>query len=167
MPKKPSHYSTAEMLWNSTAYCDQWEEVMALYDENGILRMVVTKDDQTEAYDVLLIGTWNKVLYRLWGGISFKTMRQSMASCFNLHLGLKGRHNPTFVACEQNKTKKQVPEVLTHSRSNVIRHGGFHQVEDAFEEIEIAKKYLQLAKAELEPNELFYDYEAKSFTLKT
>lgn len=163
MSKKPSHYSMAKMLWNTLAYCNQWEEVLAVYDENGILRIIVAKDDQAKAYDVALIGSWDKVLYRFWGGISLRNMRKSMESCFKLYRALVNRRMPTFVACEQNKTKKKVPEILTHTRSEVIRKGSFKAVEDAFEETLIAKKYLQVAKEEMEPIELLYNHSSDIF----
>lgn len=152
---KAAHFTSAKLLWNTTAYCDQWLKAMAIYDDSGNLRCVI-KDEEDGGYDVLLIGDDEKVLYYTYN-IRLGTVKDNMEACFKLHLDLKDVWNPTFSASKSCPKNIEVYEILTHTRVGAMRHGQFRKIEDASEKIAFALEELDRATASMGAECVFFD----------
>lgn len=147
--RRPSHYTKANLLWSTTAYCDQWNKVMAIYDKNDNLRMVVAEDPEVELYDVLMIGDDESFLISSLG-LDLGTTNKNMSTCFALYYYFIGKYAPKFMPTPENKQIIRVCDVLVHSRRGVIKNGGFKVCDDASKETTLALAALMEAKIEVE-----------------
>lgn len=130
---KPSkHYSIADLLWGTTAYCDQWEKTMAIYDDNDKLRAVI-KDHGYDTVSVLMIGDDKTELYLInRGGFELGSTGKNKNACFKLFLLLRDSIGmPTFIppCCK----KREIPlyQIFIHTRAEVIaRRRWFRATDD-------------------------------------
>lgn len=148
--RRPSHYTKANLLWSTTAYCDQWNKVMAIYDKNDNLRMVVAEDPEEETYDVLLIGEDEKLLLSSYG-FELGSTSKNMNACFTLYRYFEGDECvPKFMPTPENKMIIKVYDILVHTKASAIKHGGFKICDDASKEIAMAVAALREAKATMD-----------------
>ena len=137
---KARHYSKAKLLWNNMAYCDQWNKVMAVYDENENLRAVI-KEICDNDYDVLLIGDDDQILYK-FDDIELGSTSKNLSACFEIYCRLQYFYTPSYLPSYRRTDKIQLYQIFTHTRVGAQRTGGFHVTgEDAQEKIAKALEY--------------------------
>lgn len=128
MPRA-NHYSKAKLLWNNVAYCDQWEKVMAVYDEFENLRAVVKEIDDEE-YTVLLIGEDTQILYVVYG-IELGSTGKNMKACFGIYCRLQYEDTPSYVPSYCRTEGINLYQIFTHTKVGARRTGGFHVTDDS------------------------------------
>ena len=165
--RKKANYSRATLLYGTTAYCDQWNHIMAVYDMHNHLRGVVAESDGINSYDVLLIGDDGQMLYQVFD-VELGSTSKNMSSCFNLFLELRHVETPTFLYCKENKGVIEAYQMFTHTRSACCKHGGFRVIPDAEDKISVAKRALAKAISELpvvvvEPDKSRYNNRRRAF----
>lgn len=152
---KAAKYTSARLLWNTVAYCDQEKKIMAIYSENKDLLGVIS-ETYFGHYDILLVGE-NEILYDV-DGVELGTVKKNMETCFKLYRKLRDVYNPTIVAVESSHRKIKTYEILTHSKVGVMRNGQFHKIDDASSEIEVAQAAMDMAKKKMEPRFIGEEY---------
>jgi len=154
---KAKHYSSAKLLYGSTAYCDQWEKIMAIYDDNKVLRGVIIENDDSYGVTVLLIGEDSHEVYNI-DGIEFGTTAKNMKACFDIYYSLRDCDIPKYRPGFWKEKYIEVADILTHTSAGAARHGGFHTIIDAEDEI---SKAMEIATPILESSdsiELWNEY---------
>jgi hypothetical protein len=148
---KAKHFSTANLPWNNTAYCDQWKKVMAVYDERSKLRAVIKEVDDGAYYHVLLIGDNEEVLFEI-SDIELGTTNKNMKACFDIYYQLKDMYTPSYVPSYRRVEGVKLYEIFTHTRAGAKRHGGFRvTTDDISDKInEALRRYEEITSGDVE-----------------
>lgn len=132
MPKA-KHFSKSNMLWNNTAYVDQWQKAMAVYDECDNLRAVVKEIDY-DTYGVLLIGDDAQALYFL-NDIELGSTGKNMEACFRIYCQLQYLKTPAYTPSYRRTTQVNLYQIFPHTRVSARRTGGFRVTTDDLSEV--------------------------------
>ena len=157
---KAKHYSKAKLHWNNTAYCDQWQKVMAIYDERDNLRAVIkAEDDDGMFYSVLLIGDDEVKLYE-FNKIEIGSTSKNLKACFEIYRRLQYEDTPSYTPSYRRTKQINLYQIFTHTRTGARRNGSFHvTTENIRERITKALKYFE----EVENNvKILYCYDTYS-----
>lgn len=132
---KSKHFAKANFLWTNVAYCDQWEKVMAVYDERDNLRAVV-KETANDSYDVLLIGDDENVALYEFNGIELGSTGKNMDACFKIYCRLQYESTPSYIPSYRRAERVELYQIFPHTRVSARRTGGFRvTTEDLSERI--------------------------------
>ena len=135
---KAKQYAKAHMLWDCTAYVDQWQQVMAVFDKHNNLRAVVKQiAEGVYIYGVLLIGDDAQALYEL-DGIELGSTGKNMDACFQIYCRLQYLDTPAFVPSCRRTKQLNLYQIFPHTRVSARRTGGFRVTTDDLSEV-IAK----------------------------
>lgn len=148
---RAKHFSVANLLWNNTAYCDQWKKVMAVYDERSNLRAVIKEVDNSAYYDVLLIGDNEEALFEI-NDIELGTTNKNMRACFDIYYRLQDMDTPSYVPSYHRVEGVKLYGIFTHTRAGAKRHGGFRvTTDDISDKInEALRRYEEIISGDVE-----------------
>lgn len=147
--RRASHFNSANLLWGTVAYCDQWAKVMAVYEGKN-LRAVIAATECEGEYNVLLIGDDGKMLYGADYLFELGTTKKNMDACFQLYLALRDVETPSYVPSWRRSVPIQLYEIFTHTTALACRHGGFRTIDDASDKIDYAKQAMVEAMSDPE-----------------
>lgn len=131
MPKA-KHYAKGFLLWNCMAYVDQWEKVMAVFDERDNLRAVVREID-CGTYGVLLIGDSAQAFYKL-DNMELGSTGKNMEACFQIYCQLPSLNTPTYLPSYHKTKQVNLDQIFPHTRVGAIRTRGFRVTTDDLSE---------------------------------
>ena len=132
MPRA-KQYSKSNMMWSNVAYVDQWQKVMAVFDDRKNLRAVVKHIDYG-TYGVLLIGDDTEILYYL-NDIELGATGKNMDACFKIYCRLQYLDAPYYIPTYRRTEQVQLYQIFPHTRASAMRTGGFRVTTDDLSEI--------------------------------
>ena len=127
---RAKHFAKGNMLWNNVAYVDQWQKVMAVFDEDDNLRAVV-KENDCGMYGVLLIGDSSQALYE-FNDIELGSTGKNMEACFHIYCRLQYLDTPAYVPSNHRNKQVNLYQIFPHTRVSARRTGGFRVSTDDF-----------------------------------
>lgn len=147
---RAKQYAKANMLWNNVAYVDQWQKVMAVFDECDNLRAVV-KENDCGMYGVLLIGDSSQALYEL-DGIELRSTNKDMEACFQIYCRLQYLDTPAYIPSNRRTKQVSLHQVFPHTRVSARRTGGFRVTTNDLSEIieKALERYDEIASSGVE-----------------
>lgn len=152
MGKKAANYTVSGMMWACTAICDQWQKVMAVYDDSGNLRAVVNEiDEEEKVYHILLIGDDDVELYET-PDLQLGSTGKNLKACFEIYWRLQGEGTSSYIPSYRKDKAVSLYDIFPHTRKSALRAGGFHvSNEDHSSKIAEALEVYESYAEKLEP----------------